>query len=62
MSDSGENFMGFMLVVAVIVGLTLFGRWSADVSWENDLVDNPAGIAAIRSRVLAERAEKQAHQ
>lgn len=44
------------ILVLYVSGL-LTGICLSNVVWQNRLVDNPDGIAAIRSEVLAERAK-----
>lgn len=60
MEDSGPFF-----AVVITASLVLAAVWGAGAKWEenrweSDLVDRPEAIAAIRSKVLAERAVKEA--
>jgi len=58
MANDGGPAAGFLLACAVLIG---FGMWAGQTmerrAWEARLVDQPGQVAAIRSRVLAERAE-----
>lgn len=61
MSDSSAAlwaFVGWSLTVGVLG--VMFGAVSENHRWEDDLVDRADAVAAIRSRVLAERAEQVA--
>lgn len=58
MSDVGCA-VTFGLVLAFFFG-TMVGWHTENCSWEGRLVDAPGQVAAIRSRVLAERAELEA--
>ena len=59
----GSGGDGLAAVVAISGVLCLagwIGSKGEERSWERRLVDEPEAIAAIRSRVLAERAEEEA--
>ncbi len=62
-SPDGPFLVASGLVIAVTIVFTaghLVGRFEADTEWEARLVDDPEGIAATTSRVIAERAEAAA--
>ena len=50
---------GAICVVIAFLILAMLSNMSRDKMWERRLVDDPDSIAAIRSRVLAERAEAE---
>ena len=59
MSDeSGGQCAAVVVVAAAVIVLVLAGAHGEKLQWERMLVDEPEVVAAIRSRVLAERAEK----
>lgn len=60
--SENRQFMFGLLVIILSIAIFFGGCWTgetvADSLWEEKIVDDPAGIAVIRSRVLAERAEE----
>jgi len=61
MNDCNDLFWGalFTMAISMLLGFAIGGAVEQR-SWEDALVDRPNSIAAIRSRVLAERAEQRA--
>jgi len=57
--SSGNRVSPIWIPFAFIIGFA-FGEGCANGNWIATLVDNPNSIAAIRSRVIAERAEQVA--
>ena len=61
-TSSSMIFAGAVFLwLAFGVGV-LAGAFSESRSWERRLVDDPAQVAAIRSRVIAERAESESRR
>lgn len=64
-TPSEDVWQGIFLILGILLLLgigTIIGGSRANREWRNRLVDDPAGLAVIRSAVLAERAEKALEQ
>ncbi len=53
-----EFLVNWFFLFAICMLGQWFGEWKENKRWEALLMDNPAQVAVIKSRVIAERAEE----